>query len=175
MEKDPAVVFRDLNEADFELLLVWLNEPHLRPFYRREPETAARIEEKYRPRLNKDQPCHCLIAELNDEPFGYTQWYLNASFPDYGMATIGEPAGVSFDYYIGATAHLGSGLGSEMLNAVVGFVAHLIEDSEQIFFVGHRTENRRAIRCSRRAGFIHRKDYVEEGLEHVLYARDERS
>lgn len=168
------VVVRALSEVDFGLLLIWLNEPHLRPHYMRESISADQIERKFTPRLAEDHPCRSLIAELDGEPFGYTQWYLNASFPDYGAATIGETAGISLDYFIGNTAYLGSRLGSVMLNAAVVTAVCRVEVSDKILFVGHQTENKAAIRCSSRAGFHYRKDFVEEGRQCALFVRDER-
>ena len=119
---DPKISVRPLTAADFDLLLIWLNEPHLYPFYQREPVTAEQVEEKYGPRLSGDHPTNCMFAEVDGTPFGYVQWYLNRAYPDYGVATLGEPDGVSFDYYIGSREHLGRLLGSGMLVAAVHHV-----------------------------------------------------
>lgn len=168
------ITVRPLTEADFELLFVWLNEPHLVPFYQREPVTAEQVEQKYRPRLRDDHPTSCLIAEAGGMPFGYVQWYVNRAYPDYGVATLGEPDGVSFDYYVGSRDHLGRRLGSDMLVAAVQHVKPHLAACNRLFFVRHRADNDRAIRCSNRAGFAARKTYVEGGREHVLLRRDER-
>ncbi len=168
------ITVRPLTEADFALLFVWLNEPHLVPFYQREPVTAEQVEQKYRPRLRHDHPTNCLIAETGGTPFGYVQWYLNRAYPDYGVATLGEPEGVSFDYYIGSRDHLGRQLGSDMLVAAVQLVKPQVVAYDRLFFIGHRADNDRAIRCSNRAHFAVRKSYIEDGREHVLLCRDER-
>lgn len=173
MVTNPKVTVRPLTEADFELLFVWLNEPHLYPFYQQEPVTAEQVEQKYRPRLRDDHPTNCLIAETGGTPFGYVQWYLNRAYPDYGVATLGEPEGVSLDYYIGSREHLGRQLGSAMLEAAVRHVKPQVAARDRLFFVGHHVDNDRAIRCSHRARFGVRKTYVEGGREHVLLCRDE--
>lgn len=168
------ITVRPLTEADFELLFVWLNEPHLFPFYQREPVTAEQVEQKYRPRLRDDHPTNCLIAEAGGSPFGYVQWYLNRAYPDYGVATLSEPDGVSFDYYVGSRDHLGRQLGSDMLEAAVRHVTPQVEARDRLFFVGHRTDNDRAIRCSSRARFVVKKTYVDDRRAHTLLCRDER-
>ena len=171
---DADTRLRPLVESDLELLYLWLNAPHLKPFYMQEPISAEHIRQKYMPRLTGNDPCHSLIAETDGTPFGYIQWYLNNSFPNYGTAVIGEANGVSFDYYIGSTDHLGAGLGPVMLNLTVSLVSHRVGEADKTFFVGHHIKNAKAIRCSERAGFSYRRDFVEKGAPSALYARDER-
>lgn len=168
-----SVQIRPLTISDMPLLHGWLNQPHLQPFYEREPSTLEQVTERYAGRVANDHPPNCLIAELEGAPFGYLQWYLNRSFSDYGSDTIGMTAGVSFDYYIGNPAVLGQQLGSVMLNAAVEHVKPLISANDRLFCVGHRPENTSAIRCSQRAGFHYLKDFIEDGLPHQLYVRDE--
>ncbi len=168
------VSLRPLAEADFDLLLNWLNAPHLKPFYRQEPISAIQVQQKYGPRLAGRQPCRCFIAELNGDPFGYSQWYLNADFPEYGIDVIAEPFGASIDYFVGSVAHLGRKLGSAMLDEVVRQAAASVELNDRLFFTGHRLENRRAIACSMRAGFSERKSYMADGCSCLLFARSGR-
>ncbi|AEV34871.1 aminoglycoside 6'-N-acetyltransferase [Pseudovibrio sp. FO-BEG1] len=169
-----TVQVRPLAVSDMPLLHGWLNQPHLRPFYEREPSTLEQVAERYVCRVSGDHPTHCLIAEQEGTPFGYLQWYLNQSFPDYGRDTIGLTAGVSFDYYIGNPAVLGQRLGSAMLTAAIDHVKPLVSPEDRLFCVGHRPENTSAIRCSQLAGFRYLKNFIEEELPHQLYVRDER-
>ncbi len=168
-----AVQMRPLSIHDMPLLHEWLNQPHLRPFYEREPSTLEQVVKRYACRVEDDHRTNCLIAELNGAPFGYLQWYLNRSFPEYGIDIIGMSDGISFDYYIGDPAVLGQNLGTTMLSAAVEHVKPLARSEDHLFCVGHRPENTTAIRCSQRAGFTYRKDFTEDGLPHALYVRDE--
>ncbi|KZL24789.1 GNAT family N-acetyltransferase [Pseudovibrio sp. WM33] len=170
-----TVRMRALTVSDMPLLHEWLNQPHLRPFYEREPSTLKQVTERYACRISSNHPTNCLIAELNGAPFGYLQWYLNRAFPEYGTDTIGITAGVSFDYYIGDPASLGQQLGSVMLNAAVEHVKPLVCAEDQFFCVGHRPENASALHCSQHAGFRYCKDFTEDGLPHELYVRDEKT
>lgn len=168
-----AVQMRPLSIQDMPLLHEWLNQPHLRPFYEREPSTLEQVVKRYACRVADDHRTKCLIAELGGAPFGYLQWYLNRSFPEYGIDTIDLSDGVSFDYYIGDPAFRGQHLGSAMLNAAVEYAKPLVRAEDRLFCAGHRPENTSAIRCSQHAGFTYRKDFIEDGLTHELYVRDE--
>ena len=169
--KSPAVaILRALTEPDFPLLHKWLNEPHLRSFYCKEAVTLSEVRQKYLPRLKGSHPCNCLIAEFEGVPFGYVQWYLNSDFPDHAHDVISEPCGVSLDYYVGSTDHLGKHLGAAMLTRVVEEVEKTLDPPDRKFFAGHRLENSYAIACTRKAGFKEHKRYLEDGREHMLFA-----
>ena len=169
----PVVQLIPLSISDLNLLHTWLNRAHLRPYYMQRAISASEVRRKFTPRLSGTDPCRSLIAKISDVPFGYIQWYLNASFPDYGTATIGETDGVSFDYFIGEAAYLSKGLGPAMLNAAVRLVSTEVDDKDRIFFVGHQKENMKAISCSQRAGFVYWKAFLENGVPSALYRRDE--
>lgn len=156
------------------LLHKWLNQPHLYPFYSQGPSTLEQVTKRYAYRVSQEDPTRCLIAELRGVPFGYLQHYLNSSFPEYASDIIQEEIGVSFDYYIGEPSFLGEQLGAAMLKAAVECISPHISYENRFFCVGHRPENTSAIRCSKSAGFRYRRNFIEDGLEHELYVRDER-
>ena len=105
MEEKSQILVRPLQETDLEQLHHWLNAPHLFPHYMQEPISLEGVDRKFQPRIGGDHYCHPLIASCADVPFGYLQWYLNRSVPEYGVGTIGEIDGVSCDYFIG-TRHI---------------------------------------------------------------------
>ncbi len=164
---------RPLAKVDLVFLHRWLNEPHLRPFYMRESVSLDFVSRKYSPRIGGKHACHCLIVELDEQPFGYAQWYLNRAFPDYGAAIIGRVHGVSIDYFIGNVDFLGRRLGSKMLQALVSDVAPLLDAEDRVFHVGHDDANTRAIRCATHAGFVAVGTYSENSAACTLFVRDE--
>lgn len=168
---------RALQEIDLARLHNWLNAAHLKPFYMQEPISIEEVSRKFRPRIERSDSCHSLLAYQAGVPFGYIQWYLNRSVPEYGVATIGEIDGVTFDYFIGDTDYLGKGLGASMLFSTIEMITELLGLEDRIFFVGHEPKNKNAIKCSKRAGFIHQdqKNYTENGKHYQLYANDLRS
>jgi hypothetical protein len=139
----------------------------------REPMTLDAVTRKFRPRIDGDHPCHSMIAETLNVPFGYAQWYLNRDFPDYGAAMIGKTLGVSIDYFIGNADYLGRGLGTNMLVALVSRVAPGLQDADRIFHIGHDNTNKKAIRCTTRAGFSACESFIENAVPSRLYVREE--
>ena len=164
-----ALTIRSLTEEDLPLLFKWLNEGHLRPYYRKTPVSFRAVRQKYRPRLTPDHLVTCLIAELNGRPFGYLQWYYNRDFPDYGIDVIAEPDGISLDYFIGEPDHLGKQLGSHMLNSALARIGKNLAGTNKLCFVAHHRDNIAAIRCATLAGFAFRKNFFEDGQEHLLF------
>ncbi len=136
------------------MLHVWMNAEHLKPFYMQEPISMEEIKTKFTPRVDGADSVSCLIVSHEDSAFGYVQWYLNEAFPDYGVASLGINSGISFDYFIGSTEHLGVGLGSKMLNCAAGSVLPLLDLEDQKIYVIHSNQNKVAIHCSKQAGFI---------------------
>lgn len=173
MTNEPKTVVHSqpLAASALPLLHKWLNEPHLKPFYMQEDMTADEVSTKFKPRLSGDHPCRSLIFNYQGEPFGYLQWYLNRSFPEYGVALLDEPDGVSFDYFIGNTKYLGQGLGPIMLRKAIMTVSPQIALRDQTFFVLHQIENHKAVNCSERAGFSLQRSVEDDGKASALYSR----
>lgn len=167
-----TVTVRALTEDDFSLLFKWLNEAHLRPHYRKGPISLQAVTEKYRPRLAPDHPVNCLIAEADNRPFGYLQWYANGDVSDHGSRVIAETEAVSLDYFIGEPACLGRRLGARMLKAALSQIAQDTPGNRVPFCVAHHCDNSAAIRCSLLAGFAVRKALVIDGEKHVLFVHE---
>jgi hypothetical protein len=165
----PETSVRSLEPQDLGFLCLWMNEPHLRPFYMQEEISLESVKRKFTPRIDRNgteaDPCHCLIAECDGQPFGYIQWYLNRDIPDYGVSTIGQTGGVSLDYFIGQPSYLGKVLGAAMLIDTMNHVSQLVAPADRQFFVGHEPANIQAIKCSTRAGFTlqDNRNFVENG------------
>jgi len=82
------MTFRPLAETDLPLMADWLNRPHLRAFYQREPISLPAVAAKYGPRIRGEVPTQSWLAVLDRTPFGYLQCYRVADWPDW-QATIG--------------------------------------------------------------------------------------
>lgn len=147
------VTLRPLARRDLDLLHRWMNAPHLVPFYMHGPISGDAVEEKFTPRLDPGHSVRCVIAEADGQAYGYLQWYHNRDHPDWGVDTIGQPDGISIDYYIGDPGYLGRGLGAPMLEALVMEVLPRLAPRDRTAFIGHDRTNHRAIRCTERAGF----------------------
>jgi len=165
------VKVRSLEVNDLGMLHEWMNKPHLRPYYMWGDISLEDVRSKFIPRIEGEDDCRSLIAEFDESPLGYIQWYYNRSDPDYGVAREGFMDGVSFDYFVGETAFLGKQLGSAILLATIEYVAAKVEEDDRDFFLIHAEENARAIRCSERAGFQSIAKMTYSGLPSKIYRR----
>lgn len=164
------ITYRPLAESDLALMADWLNRPHLRPFYQREPISAEAVAAKYGRYIRRELPTHSSLALLGGTPFGYLQSYRVADWPEF-QATIEVEEGVSVDLFIGETSLIGQGVGRRMLSGYVDQVALPLHPGERICWIGHELENVAARRCSAAAGFSPVREYDEEGRRYILLRR----
>lgn len=167
------IVYQPLTEADLPLMADWLNRPHLRAFYQREPISPAAVAAKYGPRIRHEVPTHSWLAVLGGSPFGYLQCYRVADWADW-QATIGVDHGVSIDLFIGEPNLIGQGLGRRMLSGYIQKVALPQHPEERLCWIGHELENVAARKCSMAAGFVPVREYVEDDNRCVLMVRQGR-
>jgi RimJ/RimL family protein N-acetyltransferase len=152
------------------MLHCWIAEPHLRPFYMRGDMTLDEVELKFRPRCEPGHPTKVLIASYGGKPFGYCQWYLNISYPDWAN-TVGTFDGVSIDYFIGDPAQLGKGLATPMLRVLVDRTALEIRAGDRVFCITHDNMNTIAQRTTIAAGFRAERAVINKGTASTLYLR----
>jgi aminoglycoside 6'-N-acetyltransferase len=164
------IAYRPLAEADLPLMADWLNRPHLRAFYQREPILLAGVAAKYGPRIRHEVPTQSWLAVLGGKPFGYLQCYRVADWADC-QATFGVDHGVSIDLFIGEPDLIGQGVGRRMLSGYVEHVAFPQHPKERLCWIGHELENVAARRCSAAAGFVPVREYVEDGNRCILMVR----
>ena len=121
------LTFSRLARADFALLARWLETPHVARRWNHETSPAA-LERDYGPAIDGDDPADVFIVALHGHPVGLIQRYTFADNPDYAaelMTLVPVPAAAwSMDYFIGEPAHLRSGLGSAMVQALVRATWH---------------------------------------------------
>ena len=89
------------------------------------------------PRLDAASRTACVLASIGDQPFGYMQWYLNRSYPEYGIELLHREFGVSIDYFIGDPSFLGRGLGSVMLVALLSEIEPNLAPEDRVFRIAH--------------------------------------
>lgn len=164
------ITYRLLTDEDLPLMTVWLNRPHVRAFFQREPISAEGVAAKYGPHIRGEVPSRSSLALLDGTPFGYLQCYRVADWPEF-QATIGVDDGVSVDLFIGEIGLVGKGIGRRMLAGYVDRVAHPLHPGEKVCWVGHELENIPARSCSAGAGFTEVREYDEEGRRYILMVR----
>jgi aminoglycoside 6'-N-acetyltransferase len=158
-----VIGFRRVAEADLPLLHAWLNRPHLRRFYQKQPISLDEVTAEYTPAIRGEEPGQLHLAMHQGRPFGYLQCYRNLDYPAYAQE-LGFTDGASIDLYIGEPDMLGQGFGKRMERAYVLEVVFPSYPAEQHCYICHESGNTVAQACSGAAGFSHQRDVIEAGL-----------
>ena len=159
-----------MTEADLPLLHRWLEQPHVREFYNREPRTLEEVSARYLGRIRGEVPTEPYLAILDEVPIGYLQTYRIADHPDYARAIeVGDDtAGV--DMLIGEPEHAHRGLGAALLRQFVDEIVWPVTGATACW-IGPAVHNTIAIRAYAKAGFVHVKTVQvpgEDQPEHLM-------
>lgn len=161
--------FRRLTEADLPRLHEWLEQPHVRAFWRNEPRTLAGVAEHYAGVLAGTEPTYAFVAALEELPIGFLQTYRMADHPDYAARIdVGPDAAGPGDrrlrsnMLIGDPAFAHRGLGAPLLLQFVTDVVWPLTGA-RVCWIGPTVDNTRAIRCYQKAGFEHVKTVLVPG------------
>ena len=142
------LAFEPLSEADFPLLLRWLNSPHVAEVWDG-AKTLAEVRSKYRDKIASDWQRAFIVSTIG-ERFGYIQSYRAARvgadwWPHEPETTVG------IDQFIGETHLLGKGLGTSMVREFSDWL--LRHPKTERVITDPSLRNERAIACYRKAGF----------------------
>ncbi|MGF1500798.1 MAG: GNAT family N-acetyltransferase [Paracoccaceae bacterium] len=172
MRRHPEVTVRPMVMSDLDLVIEWLCQPHLKPYYVFAPVDREEARTNLCNQLSKSARTRAHIAEADGVPYGHVQWYLTRAFPSFGAARLGIMHGYSIDYFIGEPAALGQRLGPRMLENLVDWVMPRLPEEDRVAWIAHDPQNMRAIRCTKRAGFCHDRYFFQKGQALELFRRD---
>ncbi len=164
---DELLSFRVVSETDLPLLHLWLNRPHLRRFYQKQPISLDEVRDYYLDSILGREPTWVHLALLDGRPFGYIQCYRCLDYPEWAHE-IGLTQGISIDLYIGEPDLLGRGLGKRMERDYVLTVAFPLYPEESECFICHEPDNAAALACSRAVGFMDLHEVTEAGIRQRL-------
>jgi RimJ/RimL family protein N-acetyltransferase len=122
---DPFFVFRHVNPADAGLLRAWLEQPHIRRWWR--PERSELMSRALdRPERSTEAPDACL-ALLDERPIGYIAGYRALSEPSGFWDEVENVTASTraIEFLIGETDLVNRKLGRAMIRA---FVVRQFED-----------------------------------------------
>jgi aminoglycoside 6'-N-acetyltransferase len=175
MNEAIKVSFQPLTEADYPLLLRWLNEPHVSQWWGREISTIEHVHSKYAPRVAGEEPGWYYIFKVADESVGYIQCYWLKDYPEYADQlgiVIGDKTAM-FDIFIGERKWIGRGIGTQVLRQ---FFKDYIFGSMQAqnCVVGPEETNTAAIKAYAKAGMKHIKTVRITGEPHPEYLMEIR-
>lgn len=139
------ISFRPLTEADYPLLLDWLQRPHVKAWWDDGEDTLEKVARHYGPDSGDEEEVERFVLlwspddRVPPRPIGYFQWYL----------IPGGPAGT--DQFIGEPELLDQGIGTAAIRQFLGLLiaAH---DPPRII-IDPDPRNARAIRCYEKVGF----------------------
>lgn len=130
------------------LLLRWLADPDVRPWYDEGELTAENLTERFAP----EEGMHRFLITIDNQPVGYIQSYRLRDEPDYQRQLDVDPDAVATDLLIGEAAYRNGGWGTEVLRA---FLERIVfgEMNAHVAMIAPDPGNARAVRCYAKAGF----------------------
>jgi aminoglycoside 6'-N-acetyltransferase len=152
---DPSPGFRPLTREDFALLAVWLDEPHVSPWWR-DPHGPEDLEAVFGATVDGDDPTEVRIVTIGDGPVGLVQRYRLRDEPAWrgALAPTGVPLDAfGIDYLIGDPDRIGQGLGTRMVDRFLADSWARYPEAPACVVGVHR-DNRRSVRMLERLGFV---------------------
>lgn len=153
------ISFQPLATTDFENLLKWLQQPHVKKWWDADVNyTLELIQEKYGSYVDgykkigsERKPIHAFIIYFDDAPIGYIQYYNAYDFPRDGCELNNLSKSLSaIDMFIGDEKYLGKGIGSKSLELFLE--SHVFTEFDYVF-VDPALTNIFAIESYSKAGF----------------------
>lgn len=116
------LTLRPMQPADLGLVERWLGEPHVARWYLAD-STVARELDDLRRCVFGSEPTHVLIVLEAARPVGWCQWYRCDDYPEHAVAVGAAPGDVGIDYAVGEPDRVGRGVGTVLVQALVGRIA----------------------------------------------------
>ena len=169
-----SVEFRELVRDDLVLLFNWLDRPHVKRWYSREPASFAEVAAKYGPRAEEGSAVRAFIIQADNADVGYIQAYSIDSFPEYERLTGAEKGALGMDLFIADEWRTGHGLGTTIIRRFVEDV--LVGQYGAATVIAGPTDGDAAgIRAFEKAGFTAWKSIENEHGERERLMRFERA
>ena len=133
---------RELTSKDYPLMLGWLSENHVKEWWNDGDDTVEKVALHYVER-SEDVRRFILIEEKEgvEKSIGYFHYY---------FASDGE---IGIDQFIGEKDYLGKGVGEKAIKSFVELIVR--EHSSKHIILDPSPENKRAIKCYEKVGFVH--------------------
>lgn len=169
-----GVALRPIETEDFQLLVQWINMPHVARWWDGFTTKDAVIS-NYGPRLEADSTIKVFVIEMSGCPVGIIQCYRHRDHSDWDKV-IGIDAAAGIDYLIGDPASTGKGIGPAAIRAISDIAFNIYPDVEVIISAPQK-DNRASWLALEKAGFERiderklRSDCPSDSGISYLYAR----
>jgi aminoglycoside 6'-N-acetyltransferase len=137
--------FHLIGEEDMSLLLVWLNKPHIKKWWRYPDETIDDVK-------RENDPTSYYIATLNKKPIGFIQSYNVEDYPEHAEY-INLDKAIGVDLFIGEENLIGKGYGPILLKQFVEKVIRKQYDGAKYVVADPEVLNKASIRAFEKAGY----------------------
>lgn len=152
--------FRRLTAEDFPLMLEWLGREHVKEWWDDGEDTLEKVAFHYG---EKDTEAEKFILFETDggKPIGYFQYY------------FADDQAIGIDQFIGEEDYLNRGVGTR---AIIEFIRMIFKkDRPPRVFLDPSPDNKRAIRCYEKVGFVHYEIVVNDDGERAYMMQIDRS
>jgi aminoglycoside 6'-N-acetyltransferase len=107
---------------DLPLLLAWFRQPHVKAWWRDEPDDLEAIEAEYGACITGEDPTELFVIESDGRAVGMIQRYRFADEPEWitcfdGILDVGAALGI--DYLVGEPDAVGKGIGTAAIAELV--------------------------------------------------------
>ena len=130
--------FRPLRSNDFPILLDWLQRPHVKEWWDNGDDTIGNVTAHFSSNMEATKR---FIVEFDGEDAGYFQYCR------FDSRHIGA------DQFLGNGDGISKGIGTRCLLVFMDMIIAI--ESPEIISVDPHPENKRAIRCYEKCGFVH--------------------
>ncbi len=145
-----AVSLRPLEQADFSLIVDWINTPHVARWWDGHA-TMESVTAKFGHRVDADSQVKIFIIQADHRPIGYIQCYRHGDFPEWDR-DVGIPAAAGIDYMIGEPGYTKKGIGTQAISAITEMAFELYPDIAIVVAVPQK-DNIHSWRALENAGF----------------------
>lgn len=146
--------FRLLERSDFPLLGEWLGRPHVRTWWKHDPEA---VEADFGEGVDRIDPVEYFIVSLDGQQMGFIQRYVMGDNPHWlkALDVIDCPAAaLGMDYFIADPNLTGRGIGTAMIGAFLTDTWRHYPNAPMIV-VDVDPDNPASWRAIEKNGFIH--------------------
>ena len=162
--------FKKFTADDLSLYYCWCNKPHVEEqFFREGYEPKEAILKKIDGTTEDVFP---FIIEINEKPIGYIQYYI-VNDNCWDVLKSENDSTVGFDIFIGEEDYVGKGYGSMVVKKFTQEIFDTLDDINRVI-VDPFYDNKKAIRCYKKAGFAYLK-MGEDNIGTKIYIMEKKN
>lgn len=133
--------FIPLTSENFPQMLEWLSKPHVKQWWDDDEDTLEKVALHYGAKDDVEKFILMEVKENAEKPIGYFQYY-----PAFDGA-------IGIDQFIVEEDYIDRGVGEKAIKSFIELI--IAEKNPKEIVLDPSPENKRAIRCYEKVGFVH--------------------